>query len=133
MKIAVSTDMESVSAHFGRCPEYTLVEISGKSVVNREIVPNPGHEPGRIPRFLKDQGVDVIIAGGMGRRALALFDEMGIRPILGVSGRVDKVVDLLLEDKLEEGESMCQPRSGKNYGLDKAECDHDEPHHGGDC
>jgi predicted Fe-Mo cluster-binding NifX family protein len=130
MRIAVPTDRDTVSAHFGRCPGYTLVDVEDGSVKNREMVDNPGHEPGRIPRFLKEQGVNVIIAGGMGHRAATLFEELGIDRILGVTGSVDSVIGLFLENKLEGGESLCRPHSGKDYGLDKTECDHDDQEDG---
>jgi len=72
MKIAFSTDNGAVSAHFGRCPEFTIAEIDNGIVKESKTVANPGHEPGRIPEFLHGMGVEVIVAGGMGRRAVSL-------------------------------------------------------------
>ena len=59
MKVAISTDGNMVSAHFGRCPSYTIVEIDEKKVVKRDLVQNPGHQPGFIPEFLHEKGVGV--------------------------------------------------------------------------
>lgn len=129
MKIAISTDNGTVSAHFGRCPEFTLLEMEGNRVIKREVVPNPGHEPGFLPGFLKKKGVDCIIAGGMGGRAQGLFAENGIRTVMGVTGTIDEVVEKLLSGKLEGGESLCKPGAGKGYGLDKSECDHSGHNH----
>ena len=66
MRVAISTDGEYVSPHFGRCPSFTIVDIGKGKVVKREVVDNPGHSPGSIPQFLHERGVEVIIAGGMG-------------------------------------------------------------------
>lgn len=126
MKIAISTDGAMVSAHFGRCPSFTIVEIDGESVVGRDVVENPGHHPGAIPKFLREMGVEYIIAGGMGRRASELFDGMGIEAVLGVSGSVDDVIAKILDGTLEGGESLCMPGAGKGYGVDKDTCDHGE-------
>ena len=126
MRIAISTDGGSVSAHFGRCPSFTLVDIEGGKVTGREEIPNPGHQPGFLPQHLKERGVDCIIAGGMGQRAAQLFSERGIGSVLGVSGSIEDVITGVVNGTLQGGESLCKPGDGKGYGLDKSSCDHDD-------
>ena len=128
MKIAISTDNNYVSAHFGRCPYFTIVEIEGDKIINKESVDNPGHQPAFLPQFLSDLGVNCIIAGGMGRRATGLFAEKNIQTLVGISGPVDEVIDKLVKGTLEGGESLCRPGSGRGYGIEKSECDHPEDH-----
>ena len=79
MRVAVATDNSMVSAHFGRCSEYTLAEVAGERVTGSEVIANPGHEPGFLPAYLAERGVEVVICGGAGPRAQALFAERGIR------------------------------------------------------
>ena len=129
MKAAISTDSGYVSAHFGRCPEFTIVDISGGAIAHKEILPNPGHQPGLIPQFMKEKGVELMICGGMGQRAQMIFDQFGINVLVGVSGTVEGVMDKLIGGTLEAGESLCSPGAGKGYGLDKAQCDHPEEKH----
>jgi len=124
MRVAISTDGESVSAHFGRCPSFTIVDIEGGKVTAKETVANPGHEPGAIPRYLGGKGVECIIAGGMGMRATGFFQEAGIRTIVGISGSIDDCIAALAAGTLRGGESLCQPGDGRGYGLDKNVCDH---------
>ncbi len=126
MKIAISTDGDFVSAHFGRCPSFTIVEIDNSKLINRQTIVNPGHHPGFLPQFLHQRGVDYIIAGGMGRRAEGLFEQTGIQIIVGVSGSIDEVIDKIIKGTLEGGESLCQPGSGRGYGIEKTECEHPE-------
>lgn len=126
MKIAISTDGEFVSAHFGRCPSFTLVDIVDGKTVKKELVPNPGHEPGFIPQFLHQNGAECIVCGGMGGRASGFFSELGIKMIVGIGGRVDDVISKLEEGNLQGGTSLCQPGAGRGYGVEKNECDH--PH-----
>ena len=124
MRIAISTDGNFVSAHFGRCPSFTILEIQNDKVVSRTVIDNPGHHPGFLPQFLSQNGVNAIVAGGMGQRALGLFAEAGIEVVVGVSGRLDEVVDKIITGTLEGGESLCRPGSGKGYGIEKTECEH---------
>lgn len=124
MRIAISTEGDFVSAHFGRCPEFTIVDIEGNEVKNKQVLPNPGHQPGAIPQFLHSRGAQCIIAGGMGMRATGFFNELGIKTVVGVSGKIDDVIEQLKKGTLQGGESLCKPGAGKGYGLDKTVCDH---------
>ena len=125
MKVAISTDGTAVSAHFGRCPSFTVVEINNEgTILNKETITNPGHHPGFLPQFFAERGVNYVIAGGAGQRAQALFAEKNIQLILGVSGQIDETLEKLTRGELEGGESLCQPGAGKGYGVDKTECDH---------
>ena len=126
MRVAISTDGDSVSAHFGRCPSFTIVDIENGELTQITEVTNPGHQPGAIPEFLHKKGVECIVAGGMGMRATSFFEEYGIKTIVGVSGKIDGVVEQLKRGALKGGASLCKPGAGKGYGLEKEECDH--PH-----
>ena len=124
MKIAIPTDKKAVAPHFGRCPSFTIVEIKDNEVTSRETVENPGHQPGYIPEFLSGIGVDTIIAGGMGPRAMELFDSNNIGYILGAEGNIEEVIESFLKSELKSSKSPCIPGSGKGYGIDKTGCDH---------
>ncbi|MFH1309289.1 MAG: NifB/NifX family molybdenum-iron cluster-binding protein [Candidatus Omnitrophota bacterium] len=124
MKVAISTEGEFVSAHFGRCPEFTIVDVKDSKVEKMETIQNPGHEPGFIPKFLHEKGVKYIICGGMGARATGFFEELGIHAIVGVSGKINDVIKEFSKNTLEGGESLCSPGAGKGYGVEKSECDH---------
>lgn len=112
MRIAISTDQGDVSAHFGRCPSYTIVDIKEGQILNREEIPNPGHQPGFLPQFLSDRGVNCIIAGGMGPRAQALFYQKNIETIIGVQGPIDEVINKFIKQELESGEDLCDHSHG---------------------
>lgn len=111
-KIAIATEGNYVSGHFGHCPEFTLFELEADSVIKKEKIANPGHKPGFLPPFLGGFGVTHIIAGGMGPMAQQLFVEQGIEPIIGVSGDVDEVIKAFIDGTLQRGESTCNHREG---------------------
>ncbi|MEA2087036.1 MAG: NifB/NifX family molybdenum-iron cluster-binding protein [Candidatus Caldatribacteriota bacterium] len=129
MKIAISTDAGFVSAHFGRCPSFTIAEIKEGKVLKVEEINNPGHQPAFLPNFLAERGVEYIICGGMGNRAQMLFAEKKITPVIGVTGKIGEVIEKFVQGKLEAGESFCKPGAGKGYGLEKEECDHPDEKH----
>jgi predicted Fe-Mo cluster-binding NifX family protein len=125
VKIAISTDGQNVSPHFGRCPAFTILEIKDGKLINKETISNPGHHPGYLPQYLRKYGVSCIVAGGMGMRAKELFGQANIDAILGIEGKIDEVVSKIIDGSLEGGESICRPGSGKGYGIEKTECDHE--------
>ena len=118
-KLAISTDGGEVAVHFGRCSQFTIVDIENGKVVKKEVIDNPGHQPGHLPRFFRDIGVDYLIAGSAGPLAQDYFREYKIKLILGVEGKVDKVIEDFIEDRLESGEGIAQPGEGKGYGIER--------------
>ena len=132
MRFAIATDGEFVSPHFGRCSAYTIVDIEDNKVVDiednkvikKEVLNNPGHSPGFLPEFLHQKGVNCIICGGIGQRAISFLKQYGIEVILGIEGKINDVIEKLIEGKLVSGESLCNQKAGKNCGIEKKECEH---------
>ena len=88
-----------VSAHFGRCPYYVLAEMDGTMATVSRVVPNPysgAHQPGVMPKFIHDLGANVIIAGGMGPRAIDMFHGFGIEVATGATGTVEEALEAYL-------------------------------------
>lgn len=105
--IAVPSDGNTISPHFGHCSEFNLFEVDNNQIKSKKTVANPGHQPGFLPKFLNEQGVDIVLAGGMGRRAVDLFKQNGIEVITGARGNVEQGVKNYLEDNLETEEEIC--------------------------
>lgn len=110
MKIALPVTYGQLSAHFGHCEQFALVEVdpSEKKIIGTEYAVPPPHEPGALPRWLHEQGADVIIAGGMGQRAQQLFIQNGIKVVVGARCRpAQETVADYLDGTLEAGENLC--------------------------
>ncbi len=125
MKMAIATDLGNVSEHFGRCPEFTIVEIEKNKVIKKDVIKNPGHSTGFLPKFFREKEINCIIAGGAGFRAQQLFEEFGIKLILGVQGKVDSIINDFIKGKIKQGEDLCNPKKGRGYGI-KKEDGHEE-------
>ncbi len=108
MKIAVATENGAVSAHFGHCEGFTVYEVEGKEIANKVFLQNPGHKPGFLPNYLNDNGVNIIIAGGMGAGAIEIFNQKNIEIITGASGKTDDIVKKYLEGRLTSSASVCR-------------------------
>ncbi len=109
VRVAIATDGDFVSPHFGKCHSYTLIDIEDGKVIKKEVVDNPGlegHAPGEIPRFLHENGANYIIAGGMGPRAVEFFSQFGIQPIVGISGDIQHTIEKFTAGALQTGQNM---------------------------
>jgi len=110
MRIAIPVVGGTLSAHFGHCQCFALLDVdpATQSILGREDVDAPPHEPGLLPAWLAERDVNAIIAGGMGRRAQDLFCQHGIEVILGAdAGAPEVLVQDYLAGTLVTGPNVC--------------------------
>ena len=117
MKIAVASEGETITEHFGHCQNFNLYEVEGGKIVKSESVPNPGHKPGFLPNFLHDLGVKVIISGGIGGGAVDIFSEKGIEVVAGAQGDSRAAVEAYLAGSLASTGSICHDHSYEDDGC----------------
>lgn len=106
-KIALACNNGFVTEHFGHCETFEVFVCDNKSVIKQTSLANPGHKPGFLPNFLNEQGVNVIISGGMGGGAVEIFNEKGIEVILGVKGEAKDVAERFLKGEIISSNSVC--------------------------
>jgi MerR family transcriptional regulator/heat shock protein HspR len=106
-----------VSPHFRRASHFTFVELDGDGeIVNVEVKENPFANiqgPGIVPQFVKEEGADMMVAGGMCTRAAQFLQNIGIKPITGAQGTVMEVLQAILRGEEFEG-SLCD--HGEHHG-----------------
>ena len=108
LKIAIPTLNGELTAHFGHCEKFAVVETENNQIINEIFLTPPVHQPGVYPKFLADQGVKVIIAGGMGQQAQNLFAQNGIEVYMGVqNGSPKQLAENYLSNKLQTGQNLC--------------------------
>ncbi len=110
MKIAIPLANGRLATHFGHCEQFALVEVdeAARQPRSTQVLTPPPHEPGVLPRWLHEQGANVILAGGMGQRAQQLFAEKGIRVVYGVpSDTTENLVRAFLDGTIASGENLC--------------------------
>ena len=107
MKIAVAMEGNMVSEHFGHCERFCLADIDKGQISEQQIIDNPGHVPGFLPEFLAGKDVNSIITGGIGAKAVELFQQKGIQVISGARGSTDEVLELYIKGLLISTGSVC--------------------------
>lgn len=110
MKYAVPVSGGMVSAHFGHCDHFALFDVDEqkKEITKKESIPSPEHQPGLLPGWLAEKGASVVIAGGMGPRAQELFQQNGIKVLIGaLEGDPEKAVLNYLNGQLATGDNIC--------------------------
>ncbi len=93
-----------VSQHFGRCPYYLIAEVEEEKILKTKLQKNPhfdSHQPGQMPEYIQSLGVDVIVAGGMGPKAVDMFNNFGIEVATGATGNVGSAIDAYLRGEVK--------------------------------
>ena len=133
MRVAVSADDNNgldsiVSPHFGRCPYYVLVDLEGREAKQINAVANPyydHHQRGQVPGFIHSQEADVMLTGGMGRRALGLFEQYGIETVTGASGTVRYALERYLGGELR-GAEPCRKSADHGHEDESTEGEYEQ-------
>lgn len=120
MKIAVTYEDGQIFQHFGHTEAMKIYEVEENQVVSSQVVSTNGSGHGALAGFLLEQGVDILICGGIGGGAKNALAQAGIQLYGGISGDADQAVEALLKQKLEYNPNV--------------ECSHHHNHEGGhDC
>ena len=110
MRFAIPVCEGVLSMHFGHCEKFALVDVDPelKAIVGTTELDPPPHQPGLLPGWLAERGVNLVIAGGMGGRAQQLFAEAGVKVVVGApSVDPESVVMDYLSGKLVTGANVC--------------------------
>lgn len=121
MKIAVTYENEQVFQHFGHTEKFKIYTVENDNIVDMKIIDTDGQGHGALATFLKENGVNVLICGGIGGGAQDALNEAGIQWFGGVKGDCNSAVIAYLTGKLQyDPEARCDHH------------DHDEHHSCGD-
>ncbi len=110
MRNAIPWAGDRLCLYFGHCEPFALIDIdqSAQQRLQTRFLTPPPHEPGVLPRWLHEQGADVIVAGGVGQRAQQLFAANGIKVVVGTaSDTPQKTVRAYLDGSLVSGYNPC--------------------------
>ena len=119
LKIAIPLANDQLCMHFGHCEEFAVIDAdeNEKKIVKIEKLTPPPHEPGVLPRWIASLGVQIVIAGGMGGRALQLLSEQGVEVLAGAPSLApEKLVEAFFAKTLELGVNGCNHEEGHGHG-----------------
>ncbi len=88
MRIAIPLQQGRFSQHFGGAETFAFytVDAADRTIAERQLDAPPEHGRGIFPMWLRKKGATVVLAGGMGPRAIDIFAQHGIEVVLGVQG-----------------------------------------------
>ena len=131
MKIAVTYDNGNVFQHFGKTENFKVYEVEDDKVVSSEVIGSNGTGHGALAGLLAEQGINVLICGGIGEGAQTALTEAGIEMVAGAQGNTDDVVEAYLKGELVSTGANCahhHHEEGHSCGS------HEEGHScGGSC
>jgi predicted Fe-Mo cluster-binding NifX family protein len=110
LRIAVPLENGRFTPHFGGAERFAIFEVDDQAhhIVSSSSVTPPPHERGAFPRFLKEQGAQVVLAGGMGPRAVQILEHLGIETVLGIdAGEPEQLVRAYLDGTLVASGEGC--------------------------
>jgi predicted Fe-Mo cluster-binding NifX family protein len=107
-RIAIPLENGFLCSHFGHCEQFAIIDAENNKVSDETLVNPPPHEPGLLPGWLAEKGVTDVIAGGMGQRAINLFNQQKINVYVGAPRKSPKELAAdLLNNSLAAGANYC--------------------------
>ena len=107
MKIAVTYDNGNVFQHFGKTESFKVYEVEDNKVVSSEVISSNGTGHGALAGLLANQGIEVLICGGIGGGAQTALADAGIELCSGAQGDTDKAVEAYLNGELVSAGTTC--------------------------
>lgn len=115
MKIAIPCENGQISAHFGHAGQFVFfdADISQGTITSEAALDAPPHEPGLLPRWLAENGANVVLAMGMGGRAVQLLEQQGVKAVTGINAATPReAAEQYLKGVLTTGENVCHHDEG---------------------
>ena len=113
-RIAIPMENGVLCAHFGHCQQFAIVDVVGGKITEIKEVTPPEHVPGLYPRWVAEFGVTDVIGGGMGQKAINLFNEQKINAFVGAP--------------LKDAKELVTDFIAGKLNLTANYCNHDENH-----
>ena len=107
MKIAATYDNGNIFQHFGKTETFKVYEVEDNKVVSSEVIGSNGTGHGALAGLLAEQGISVLICGGIGGGAQTALAEAGIEVCSGAQGNTDEAVEAYLKGELTSSCTTC--------------------------
>lgn len=107
-RIAIPLENGILCSHFGHCEQFAIIDAENNSISSETLVIPPPHAPDILPAWLAEKGITDVIAGGMGQRAINLFNQQKINVFVGAPIKKSKdLANDLLNNTLSAGANYC--------------------------
>jgi len=97
-----------LDAHFGHCSHFAFVEVEDDKIISEKLENAPPHQPGLLPPWIAEKGATDVIAGGMGQRAIDIFNQHKVNVFVGASALTTKeIVEGFIDGTLSFRANYC--------------------------
>jgi predicted Fe-Mo cluster-binding NifX family protein len=88
MKIAIPYNEGRVNEHFGASREFVIYSIEDGKIADSKIINSQDlcHNHEGLAGLLRDEGVEVVITGGIGHPMMNAIQSLGFKIVTGASG-----------------------------------------------
>ncbi len=119
-KIAIPMENGVLCSHFGHCQNFAIVTVKDNKIINIEEVIPPDHKPGLYPRWIASLQVTDIIAGGIGQKAIQLFNQQNINVFVGGSIKTAKqIVEDYIAGNLSLSANFCNHNGSNTHNCQR--------------
>ncbi|MDO4494047.1 MAG: NifB/NifX family molybdenum-iron cluster-binding protein [Clostridia bacterium] len=125
MIIAATHENGEIFRHFGQTQTFKIYETHDGVVSSARIVPTNGAGHGALAGFLKENGVSVVICGGIGEGARNALTEQGIAFVSGAKGNADAAIAAYLAGELKSAGVNCGHHHGAGHVCGTHGCKHE--------
>ena len=108
MKIAIPYENGQVYQHFGHSALFKIYDTENGKILSSEVVSTNEQGHGALVGFLVQNGVNVVLCGGIGAGAQNALAQAGIQLFGGISGAADSgVADYLAGNLVFDPNAHC--------------------------
>lgn len=127
-KIAVPVNHnQDIDGHFGQCAFYQIYTVDTAQNISKVETLKSSQGCGcksDIAQVLSDQGVGLMLVGGIGQGAIQVLNQWGIEVLRGCSGNAENLVRLYLEGKLTDSGESCHHHEHHHAHNQGSSCKH---------
>ena len=116
-RIAIPMANNLLSEHFGHCQAFAFVDVENNIIIEITTMDPPEHTPGSFPKWVAANDATEVIAGGMGNKAVTLFNEAGVNVFVGAPvDTATNLVNQFLAGELKLTANYCNHDDDHNCG-----------------
>jgi len=105
---AIPLENGVLCTHFGQCQQFAIVKVEDNVITDIQELTPPEHVPGLYPRWVDSFGVTDVIGGGMGQKAIDLFNQQNINAFVGAPVKTAReLVTDFIDNKLTLTANYC--------------------------
>ena len=121
---------EQVGEHFGRVPTYTVYDSETEELSIMDNTSGHAGGSGYPAEILSKAGINVMICGGLGSRAISMFEQSGVMVYIGARGTVKEALDMWKAGTLQAAtdESACAQHAFRGDGIGEKHGEHNHQH-----